>query len=433
LQLAPRFPPFVAQREQFFCKRGIVAGLSLQLLLFKRMNSSLAPHPSRAMWRRKATWVVLMVLLAAAGVAAFALQKNEKTKTGDADKKDSAPVVLEFAPGDVALVQVQALAQTVPVSGSLAPLTQALVKSTVAGEVRRVLVREGEAVRQGAVVAEIDTTDARSRLDAALADQAERRARLAIAVRNRDTNQTLLKQNFISQNAFDQLYSTFQGSEAAVQWSDAQVKLARKAIDDAVVRAPISGQVAKRMVNGGERVSPEAPILSIVDLARMELEATVPAAEVAAIAVGQAVQFQVDGHGIRQFSGRVERINPVAEAGSRAIKLFISVPNADGSLRGGMFAQGSVTLAKSTNLPVIPAGAVFEEAGQSYVFTVEDGKLAKRPVGLGQRDEATAMVAVAQGLSPGVPVVRIRMNGLKAGAPAIVRQAQPPSEPSKPA
>ena len=396
------------------------------------MNSSLVSPGSRTLWRRKVTWVILAVF-AVAGAAALALQKNEGAKSGEPDKKDAAPVVLEFAPADVALVQVQALARTVPVSGSLAPLTQALVKSTVAGEVRRVLVREGEAVRQGAVVAEIDTTDARSRLDAAMADQAERRARLAIAVRNRDTNQTLLKQSFISQNAYDQLYSTFQGSEAAVQWSDAQVKLARKAIDDAMVRAPISGQVAKRMVNGGERVSPEAPILSIVDLARMELEATVPAAEVAAIVVGQAVQFQVDGHGSRQFSGRVERINPMAEPGSRAIKLFISVPNADGSLRGGMFAQGSVALAKSTDMPVIPLAAVFEEAGQSYVFTIEDGKLAKRAVGLGQRDEATAMVAVAQGLSAGVPVVRIRMNGLKAGAPAIVRQAKPASESSKPA
>lgn len=397
------------------------------------MNSSLASPRSPALWRRKVTWVILAVLFAVAGLAAFALQKNDTAKSDESNKKDAAPVVLEFGPGDVALVQVQALARTVPVSGSLAPVTQALVKSTVAGEVRRVLVREGDAVRQGAIVAEIDTTDARSRLDAALADQAERRARLAIAVRNRDTNQALLKQDFISQNAYDQLVSSFQGSEAAVQWSDAQVKLARKAIDDAVVRAPISGQVAKRMVNGGERVSPEAPILSIVDLGRMELEATVPAAEVASIAVGQAVQFQVDGHASRLFSGLVERINPVAEAGSRAIKLFISVPNADGSLRGGMFAQGSVTLAKSTNLPVIPMGAVFEEAGQSYVFTIEDGKLAKRAVGLGQRDESTAMVAVGQGLSPGVSVVRIRMNGLKAGALAIVRQAQPKPESSKPA
>jgi membrane fusion protein (multidrug efflux system) len=82
----------------------------------------------------------------------------------------------------------------------------------VSGEVQRVLVREGQAVRQGEILADMETTDARSRLEAALADQAERRARLDIAARNRDTNQTLLKQNFISQNAFDQLQSTYQAA-----------------------------------------------------------------------------------------------------------------------------------------------------------------------------------------------------------------------------
>ena len=397
------------------------------------MNTILSSTRLPSLWRRRLTWIVLVVGLVLATIAGFAVTKDSSAKATETIKVDVPPVPLEFAPGDIAIVQVQPLARTISLSGSLTPVTQALVKSTVSGEVRRVLVREGESVRQGAVIAEIDTVDARSRLDAALADQAERRARLAIAVRNRDTNQALLKQNFISQNAYDQLYSTFQGSEAAVQWSDAQVKLARKAIDDAVVRAPISGRVAKRMANGGERISPEAPILSIVDLSRMELEATVPATAVAAISVGQAVQFRVDGYGNRQFDGRVERINPVAEVGSRAIKVFVSAPNPDDSLRGGMFAQGEVTLSKTTHLPVIPISAVFEEAGQSYVFTIDEGKLAKRSVSLGQRDDTTGMVAVASGIAEGVPVVRIRMNGLKVGAPAVLVDARKKTEANKPA
>ncbi len=196
-------------------------------------------------------------------------------------------------------------------------MSQAIVKATVAGQVHKVLVREGQAVRQGEVLAELDTTDLRTRLDAAQAEQAERRSHLAIAERNRDTNQTLLKQSFISQNAFDQLLSTYQGSEAAVRGSDAQVQLAKKALDDAVVRAPINGIVAKRMVNGGERVLPDAPMVTIVDLSRLELEATVPASDIASVSLGQKVRFEVDGFGERQFDGKVERINPVAEPGSR--------------------------------------------------------------------------------------------------------------------
>ncbi len=370
-----------------------------------------------------------LVLLAAGATAIVTFGKGSQDAKSASAAQASAP--LEFAEGDIYRVKVQPLAQSIPISGTLMPLTQATVKSTISGEVHRVLVREGETVQQGTVVAEIDTTDARSRLEAAQADQAERRARLAIAERNRDTNQTLLKQSFISQNAFDQLSSTHQASEAAVRWADAQVKLAQKAVDDAVVRAPIAGTVAKRFVNGGERVSPEAAIVSVVDLSRMELEATVPASDVASVATGQTVQFSVDGFGSRKFAGRVERINPVAEAGSRAIKIFVAVPNPDGALRGGMFAEGSVALSKPSNLPAMPFAAVFEEAGQSYAYTIEDGKVTKRALSLGQRDDASGLVAVNSGVTEGVPVVRIRMTGLKAGASAVVRAVAPKAETAK--
>ncbi|MCF8168893.1 MAG: efflux RND transporter periplasmic adaptor subunit, partial [Rhodoferax sp.] len=364
-------------------------------------------------------------------LGALAWARRTANPAIDTSAKADVPVLaLEFAPSDMALVQRLPMVRTMSISGSLARLTQAIVKAPVAGEVRRVLVREGESVRLGAVVAEIDTTDARARLDAVLADQAERRARLAVAQRNRDTNLALLQQSFISQNAFDQLQSGYEAAQASVQGADAQVKLMRKAIDDAVVRAPIAGQVSKRWIQGGERVGPDAPIISLVDLSRLELEATVPASEVARIAIGQAVRFRVDGFGARSFDGRVERINPVAEISSRAIKVAVSVPNVDGSLRGGMFAQGSVTLSQTDALPVIPASAVFEEAGQAYVFTVEEAKLAKRGVRLGLKDEVSGLVELVQGPALATPVVRIRMNGLKVGAPAVLVKAPADQRPA---
>jgi len=139
------------------------------------------------------------------------------------------------------------------------------------------------------------------------------------------------------------------------------------------------------------------------------------------VVIGQSVRFRVDGFGERQFEGKIERINPVAEPGSRAIKLFVAVPNPDYSLKGGMFAEGVVMLAQAAVSPVIPYSAVFEEAGQAYVFTIESGKLAKHAVTVGQKDEVSGLVAVKSGLTEGIPVVRIRMVGLKAGAPAIVK------------
>jgi len=393
------------------------------------MNVEVQPLKTMSLWRRKPLWLTLAVLLALGVTGAVMAVKSQSTKAAEPGKKDSPVVTLEFAPGDVAVVAVQALLQGISISGSLSPVTQATVKSTVGGEVRRVLVREGEAVRQGAVLAEIDGTEARTRLEAALADQAERRARLDIAARNRDTNQGLLKQNFISQNAFDQLQSTYQASQAAVQWADAQVKLARQATADTMVRAPMAGTVARRLVNGGERVGVDAPLLQLVDLSRLELEANVPASDVARITVGQLVSFSVDGFGDRQFEGKVARINPLAEAGTRSFKLFVTVPNGDASLRGGMFAQGMVTVSQSKAVPVLPMSAVFEEAGQAYVFSVESGKLVKRALKLGLKDEAGGLVEVVDGVGAGTSVVRIRMNGLKAGAPAVLRDATTAAKP----
>lgn len=385
------------------------------------MNHTPISDMDRPRARRKLIWLAVAALVAIGASAAFFLSKNSSTKTEDMAKRDAPPVRLEFTPSDIARVGLQSLVRTTTISGTLAPLNQALVKATVAGQVRQVLVREGDAVRQGDVLAELDTTDLRTRLDAAQADQAERRARLAIAERNRDTNQALLKQNFISQNAYEQLLSTYQASEAAVRWADAQVQMAKKAIDDAQVRAPITGRVSKRMVNGGERVLPDAHIATIVDLARLELEAAVPASDIASISTGQSVSFKVDGYGERTFDGKVERINPVAEAGSRSIKLFVAVPNASGLLRGGMFAQGQITLSQSKPGLVVPSSAVFEEAGQAYVFTVEAGKIAKHAVAPGARDEASGQTEITSGLTQGAEVVRVRMGGLKVGAPAVVR------------
>ena len=380
----------------------------------------------KTFFRRTSTWAVFVLVVAgSAGLMAYRADVTATAQAATEAKKSDKPATLEFAAGDVARVSIQAIERTVAISGSLTPLTQSLVKSTVAGQVRQVMVREGQSVKVGDIIAEIDTTDLRARLDAAQADHEERRSRLTIAARNRDTNQALLKQNFISQNAYDQTQSTYQGSDAAVRWADAQVRMATKAINDAVVRSPIAGVVAKRMVNGGERITPDAPIVNIVDLTRLELEASIPASDVPSVVIGQTVRFHVDGFGERQFEGKIERINPVAEPGSRAIKLFVAVPNPDNSLKGGMFAEGVVALSQTVASPVIPYSAVFEEAGQSYVFSVEDGKLAKRAVSIGQKDEVSGLVAVKSGLNEGIAVVRIRMTGLKVGAPAMLKSSTP--------
>ena len=359
---------------------------------------------------------VVLVVGSLVGFRATQARKPEEKKTD---------VVLEFTPADLAVVEVKSLTRSIAFSGSLAPVVQATVKSKVPGEVNRVMVREGETVAAGQPLAQIDTVDLKARVDAQVAALEEAKARLTIAEKNRANSQQLLGQKFISQNAYDTAHSTYEAGVASVNSQEAQLRIARKALEDAEVRAPFAGIVARRMAQPGEKVNVDSPLFSLVDLARMEIEAPAPASEVPAIRAGQPASFRVDGFGDRAFEGRVERINPVADANSRAITLYISVGNRDGLLKGGMFAKGQIVLDETKQSAVVPASAIREEAGQPYVFTLENGKIARRPVQVGFSEPQQGLVEVRSGLEQGLNVVSARVSGLKAGAPAVLKANNP--------
>ena len=380
-------------------------------------RNPLAPDSAfraRRRWSRPAIAVAVVVI--AGSLVAYRVSSAKKEETA----KPAAPV-LEFTPLDVAVVDLREIARTIPISGSLAPVTQSTVRSKVAGEVRKVHVREGGRVARGQVLAEIDTVDLQPRLDAQVAALEEAKARLSIAAKNRDNGIQLHRQGFISQNAFDTTQSTWEAAAAAVRSAEAQARLARNAMRDAVVRAPIDGLVGTKSVNAGEKVSVDGALFTLVDLATMEVEAPVPASEVPGLRIGQAASLKVDGFAGRAFEARLQRINPTTEPGSRFIRVYLSVSNREGLLRGGMFAKGSLVLDKGEAAPTIPATAVREEAGQTFVFTLEGGRIARRPVTLGLSDELAGLVQVRSGLDRGATVVAARPTGLKAGDAAVLK------------
>ncbi|TMH05021.1 MAG: efflux RND transporter periplasmic adaptor subunit [Betaproteobacteria bacterium] len=177
---------------------------------------------------------------------------------------------------------------------------------------------------------------------------------------------------------------------------------------------------------GEECVNFDAPLVTVVDLAQMELQAMVPANDTPALAVGMKVALAIDGFGERRFAGTIERINPTTEAGTRAILVFIHIPNPDAALRGGMFGTGQVILVAGAPVPTLSAVAIRTEAGQTFVWTIENGKLARRIVTVGRRDDSAGRVEIKNALSPGVPVLAAPFDNLKAGAPALVRAATSP-------
>ncbi len=360
--------------------------------------------------------LITLVALALAG-SLVGLRASQ----GKKDAKKDEQKVFEFAPGDLAVLQRMPLGRQIPVSGSVKPLLQATVRSKVPAVVAKVHVQDGQSVAAGAPLVTLDTADLKARHDAQAAAVAEARARLDLARKNQANTKALLEKSFISQNAYDSVINTVQVAEANLQSAEAQATIARRALDDASVRAPFGGIVAKRWVNVGDKVTSDMPVAQVVDLARMELEAPIPVGEIPFVRVGQEIQFTVDGFSKRTFSGKVERVNPSVETGSRSILVFVTLPNSDGALKGGMFANGVLATTSGSEVDVIPLTAVLDEGGQSFVHVVRNGKIERRSVVVGARSVERGLVTVKEGLERGVPVITGKADGIKAGATAIVK------------
>jgi RND family efflux transporter MFP subunit len=370
-------------------------------------------------WTRRRTLGALVVLLVAGAVGGSVALRAAK-KGGDGAGID-APVTLEFTPGDLTRVEAKPLARWLPVSGALQPVHQATVKAKVSGDVRLVAVREGEAVHEGQVLARIDTADLESKLIERVGALESARAQLALAEKTRATNQALLKQSFISQNAFDNSESSYNVALGSVKSAEAQVQIARNALRDAVAIAPLTGVVAKRHVQPGEKVAFDTPLITVVDLRELELQAMVPAVDIPELVPGMAVELSIDGFGERRFGGRVDRINPSTEPGTRAIIVYVGIPNAERTLRGGMFATGRIALAAQAPAPTLPQTAVRTDAGQTFVWAIVDGRLTRRPVVVGRRDDEAGRVEIRTTLPADLQVLAARFDNLKEGAPAQVK------------
>jgi RND family efflux transporter MFP subunit len=368
--------------------------------------------------RTKRWWLAAGGLAAAVIAAVFITRENSIASA----QPSSAPVI-EFAASDLVQPQTRELRLSISITGTLQPRNWTTVKAKVAGELKTVLVREGESVAPGQVLARIDTQDAQARLDEKIADLEAGRAQLALAQKNRANNMALLQQKFISQNAFDNVQSSYQVSEAKLKALEAQVAVAKKALADTVVSAPQAGIVSQRHAQQGEKLPVDGKILTLVDLTEMEVEAAVPASDIPSIRVGQEVRFRVEGFGEREFSGHIDRINPATQSGSRSILVYAVLPNHDSALKGGMFAKGSVTLNRIESAQVLPLSAVRQESGEAYVLRIANDRLEQSAVKLGLRNEDEGVVQIVEGLDVKSRVVRNNSGTLKPGAAVRIAPA----------
>ncbi|HEY0886948.1 MAG TPA: efflux RND transporter periplasmic adaptor subunit [Ramlibacter sp.] len=374
-------------------------------------------------------WLALLVLLAlvAAGVwRAWSARQAQQEALAAAMAGREQPVV-ELAATDTVRAEQRQLTQGLPISGSLKAVNSALVKARAAGELQGLAVREGNRVRAGQVIARIESTEYAARVRQAQEQADAAKAQIDIAQRQYNNNKALVDQGFISRTALDTSLNNLNAAQANHQAALAAVEVARKSLDDTVVRAPISGFVAQRLAQPGERVGVEARIVEIVDLSRLELEATLSAADSLAVRVGQEAQLQVEGKA-EPVRARVARINPSAQPGSRSVLAYLAIEAPEG-LRQGLFAQGTLATGE-VRAVAVPLSAVRTDKPAPYVQVVEKEQVLHRTVQPGARGAvgAETMVAVT-GLNEGALVLRASVGPLREGTAVRFTGAGPHPSP----
>lgn len=357
-------------------------------------------------------------LLLCSLVLTLGLSACGSDKPADNSAVDAKPAPLELAPVDVVTVRQQTLSGGYAISGSLQPVVQTTVQSRVGAEVNEVLVREGMRVEKGQLLARLSIQDLSARLKQAEAGLAAAKVEAELSRLLTERNRKLYEKKYFSEVDYQRSEGETAAKMENVRAQQALVDIARKAENDAQVKAPISGLIARRYIEPGSSINLDGRLFDIVDLGKMELSVPVPATDIALVKVGQAVNFTVSGFGDRQFNGQVVRINPVADPSTRAISVYVQVNNADMELKGGMYARGEIAVGQAGEGLMVPVEALHGTAeGKPWVFLIRNDKLEKQDLQTGARNDRQGTVAVKSGLQEGDRVVVVRLNESAVGQP----------------
>ena len=389
--------------------------------------------------KRWAAWLMgALVLALLMGWALWARRAAQQAPTVAA-----APLAMQIAADEIWPLRRYSMVLGVPVSGTLRAVHSASIKARVAGELQGLTLREGDSVRAGQEVARIEAVEMQARLRQAQQQAEAARAQVNISQRQYDNNRALVAQGFISRTALDTSQASLSAAQSSYQAAVAGADVARKSLADTVLRSPISGHIAQRLAQNGERVSVDMRILDVVDLSRMEVEALLGPADSVRVRVGQTAQLYVEGSaGSAPITATVARISPSAQAGSRAVPVYLTMDNTTdaraqhSALRQGLFVQGTLSTGQA-ELLAVPLDAVRTDKPVPYVQIADNGRVVHHSVQIGARSQQgeQTLIAIegAQGraLAEGALVLTGRVGALPEGT--ALRLPATPATPATPA
>lgn len=300
-----------------------------------------------------------------------------------------------------AAVEERSFRASVPFTGTLLAVNRAELKAEVAGRVTRVTVHEGDRVAKGTVLSAQDEEDLQLAVEAAEAQLVQAQAQAQQARRDNERAQMLLEKRSITRQAAQQAETLFNATAAASRAAESNLGLAKSRLHKARISAPFDGEIATRAIQPGEMLSPGQTALVVVDNRRLEIIADLPAEALPLVKVGLKASFRITGFD-KPFEAVLTQISPSLQAEGRTLRVRLEVPNLDGRLKGGLFAEGEFLADGDLKKPALPASVLTAVGREAEVYVAEGGLARRRRIIVGPEQNGWRPV---DGLPKGAEVV----------------------------
>ncbi len=340
---------------------------------------------------------------------------------------------------DLFKVEKSGITQGVELTGTFDAWKRVQIRSKASGVVLEMAFREGDALAQGQLLARIDPTEAKIRVEERRAGLASQKAQLAQAQQQFAQSEKLFKQNFVSEAALTNAQAAKDAATAQVQAAQSQLDLANQQLKDTEVRAPFSGLIGQTQIQVGSKVSIDTPLLELMDINTVEFKALATADQLHALKEGLAVSLFTEGLSA-PLEGKLVRISPSTSSGSRSTPVYIRASNPQLQLRAGQFGTARVITEQASEGLLIPLAAVRESKGQAIVYRVDENQIVQEQVvvlGFEQTvgNSNSTMVEVKSGLAQGQTIIGANLGPLRVGSPIAISPVSPPTAtpiPAKP-
>lgn len=364
---------------------------------------------------------LMVVGLAALGVGGWYATQQWGSKGATANPvRASAPVAVEVIAARTGVVR-----ESVESVGTARANESVTITAKQSGNIDKINFSEGQRVRGGAVLIELEAKERRAEVDQSRADLEQSRAQRDEIKQRLDRSKQLRGSGNVTEARLDELESQLRAAEGRIRANEAKVRAMDARLDENRITAPFDGRVGMRQVSLGALVQPGTMITTLDDVSKIKLDFAVPENFLGKLKADLRVLARTPAFTGRTFEGTVSVIDSRVDPATRAVRVNALFENPDDSLKPGMFLNVELALAERQDAIIVPEEVLVAEGGRQYLFVVTDGRAERREVKVGQR--FTGEVEITDGLRVGDQVIARGVQKVRHNQPVAARPLRPVS------